>query len=119
MADQYEISFSITEKNFSLKTKIPEMSKKLAEALKELFLDIAQINYCLECVKFSCGCKKSLISKKLIETQIDYLNCSFDQFGKVMREHEIFQVSTDPWIILKMSSGEKFVLMGGAIFSPR
>ena len=118
MADYHEISFEITEDGFSLEMKTAEMSNGLVEAQRELFWDIVQVNYNLECMKFSCDCKKSLISKKMIKAQIDRLNNSFERIGKVMIEHGILPVSTDDWTSLELSPGEKFILKGGAIFSP-
>ena len=119
MADWHEISFEITEDGFLLEMKTAEMSNGLVEAQRELFLEIVRANYILERTKFKYGCKKSLIPKKRIETQINRLNSSFDQFGKVMSEHGIFPVHTDDWVTLKLSPGKKFLLKGGAIFSPR
>jgi len=119
MKDWYDISFEITEDTFSLKMETAEMSNKLTEAQKKLFLDIVQVNYGLEYVKFRYDCKKGLIPKELMKMYIDHLNSSFDRFGKVMAEHEIFPGTTGDWVTLKLSPGEEFILEGDAVFVPR
>lgn len=117
MADYHEISFEITEGGFSLEMKTAEMSVQLVEAQKKLFSDIVQVNYGIECVKFRYDCKKSLIPKKLMGIYIDHLNNSFDQFGKVMAEHQILQEGTDPCVTVSFE--KKFILEGRTIFIPR
>jgi len=119
MANWHEISFDITEDSFLLEMETAEMSNGLIEAQRELFLEIVRVNYILGRTEFKYGCKKSLIPKRRIKTQINRLSKAFDKFGKIMVEHGILPVHTDPWITLKMSPEEKFLLKGGAIFSPR
>ena len=117
MADWYEIEFKITEDSFLLEVKTLEMSIQLAEAQRELFLSIVEVNHNLERAKFSCDCKKSLIPEKTVKEQIDRLNSSFDKFEKVMVEHGISSVHTDDWVT--ETSEKEFLLKGGAVFSPR